>query len=98
MTGSNLGLERDMLVLRNRYAAPMTAAIEINNLSKLYRIGGTPPSTGSLREDAARRLRNIFTPNRKTALASSNLRPNDSSTPPGHFWALKDVNLAINPG
>jgi len=76
----------------------MSVAIEITDLSKLYRVGGISRSSGSLREDATRWMRKIFTPNRKTHADSGNRAQSDGSTPPECFWALKDVNLDINQG
>ena len=75
----------------------MSLAIEIHRLSKLYRIGGVPATSGSLREDATRWMRNLFRPDRSTAV-SDNGPQNDSSAPPGCFWALKDVDLEIAQG
>src|SRR5437868_9750548 len=77
----------------------MNTSIEIRGLSKLYRIGRARATTGSLREDATRWLRNIVRPGGiKRPPASDKSSQQDGSAPAGHFWALRDVDLEVERG
>ncbi len=75
----------------------MKPIVEVENLSKLYRLGSIGAS--SLRESLERlrgRKRNSPTP----ANNGHNLPGNDqrAGPEPNTFWALKDVSFSVNPG
>ncbi|HJT82543.1 MAG TPA: ABC transporter ATP-binding protein [Chthoniobacterales bacterium] len=77
----------------------MNAAIQIDNVGKLYRITGTGPASGSLREDLAGWARKLVAPNKPVNQPRST--PDQGapdSAPPGFFWALRDVQLTVAPG
>src|SRR3954468_7986868 len=77
----------------------MQSAIHIESVSKLYRIGRRPSGAGSLREEVTQWFRRLV---RGDAATSSrlpnNLEPTDPTAPAGHFWALRDVDLAFDEG
>src|SRR3954468_14363906 len=77
----------------------MQSAIHIESVSKLYRIGRRPSGAGSLREEVTQWFRRLV---RGDAATSSrlpnNLEPTDPTAPAGHFWGLRDVDLAFDEG
>lgn len=78
------------------------AAIRVDGLSKLYRVGARQQGYRTLRESVAeacsapvRRLRNAFArrPSAEMAVAQGASRLSGEN-----FWALKDVNFEVQPG
>lgn len=70
-------------------------SIEINKLSKLYKLGNI--STGSLAHDINRwwhRVRNLEDP--YSRIAQTNLR--DQKGESDYVWSLKDIDLTVNQG
>jgi len=77
----------------------MDWAIQIEGLSKLYRIGGVPSMSRSLREDATRWFRQIVRRNSVNADNSQDqFGQSDALTPAGYFWALREIDLEIAQG
>jgi lipopolysaccharide transport system ATP-binding protein len=74
----------------------MSWSIRIENLSKAYRLGGVPVVSNNLREDLVRTIRSVFS--HKNASSLPEQKPNADGLPPGHFWALRDINLTLNQG
>ncbi|MEY2537053.1 MAG: lipopolysaccharide transport system ATP-binding protein [Verrucomicrobiota bacterium] len=76
----------------------MNCAIQIEKLSKRYRIG-RPATSGSLREDAARWLRKVVSRN-ATGPAENPVEPGpeNGSAPPGYLWALREIDLEVAQG
>jgi len=75
----------------------MSWAIEIEGLSKAYRLGGVPVISNNIREDVGGFVKGLFKIKPSIRL-DSKIDSRDPDLPPGHFWALKDVDLTINQG
>jgi lipopolysaccharide transport system ATP-binding protein len=81
----------------------MSWAIKIENISKLYPLGEAGALGSNLREDIqhwlgglARKL--LGRGGRGAAAPPANADPSLLDAPPGHFWALRDINLEFQQG
>lgn len=72
----------------------MKPVVEVQNLSKLYKLGAT--GITSVRES----LNSLFSrqPAPKPAAAKMPISDNRAGPDPNTFWALKDVSFSVNPG
>ncbi|HYR59360.1 MAG TPA: ABC transporter ATP-binding protein, partial [Chthoniobacteraceae bacterium] len=71
----------------------MKPVVEVQQLSKLYRLGSVGAT--SLRESLEKMLRR----RKDAAPASANVIPDERAGPePGTFWALKDISFSVQPG
>ncbi|MGB8167991.1 MAG: ABC transporter ATP-binding protein [Chthoniobacteraceae bacterium] len=71
----------------------MKPVVEVQNLSKLYRLGSVGAT--SVRES----LENIFRRRRPAAPSAQSAVPDDRAGPePNTFWGLKDVSFSVQPG
>ncbi len=76
----------------------MQSAIQIEGLSKLYRIGGAPPGSRTFREDLTGWFRRIARSNSTNRQSVSPAAQADPGTPVGHVWALRGINLKVPKG
>lgn len=77
----------------------MSWAIRINNVSKLYRVGGVAPLSTNLREDMVRWLGRLATrPPGNSDRGSDGSPKQNGSAPEGHFWALRDIDIEVAQG
>ena len=73
-------------------------AIHTENLGKRYKLGATVDLSRTFREALIEFPKKIFTSSKQKAweLKQKMSDPNyDPETPPGAFWALRDINLDI---
>jgi lipopolysaccharide transport system ATP-binding protein len=71
----------------------MKPVVEVQNLSKLYRLGSV--GSTSVRES----LESIFRRRRAAAPPAAHAVPDDRAGPePNTFWGLKDVSFSVQPG
>jgi len=75
----------------------MSAAITITGLGKRYRYGGAGAS-GNLREDLTAWARGLFRRNGRSHPTLHQVHEQRLDKSPEYFWALKDVNLEVQPG
>ena len=68
-------------------------AIQVNDLSKLYRIGAIEKRHDTLRDHLAERFKSLFRPNGRSGPRALGSAPSDNT-----IWALKDISFTVNPG
>ncbi len=78
----------------------MSWAIKIENLSKLYPLGGAAPPGTNLREDIGNFARRLFgrRPPLPANVPAAAADPSLRDAPANHFWALRDINIEIAQG
>ncbi len=83
----------------------MTWILKIDNLSKVYKTGSKVTANGTLYEYVKKRALNLVgvTPKDQSLLEPENAssvitHKQTEGLPDGMFWALKDINLEIQPG
>ena len=77
----------------------MTPIVEVENLSKLYRLGGIGGS--SVRESIEhwwRKARKLPMPLEQRQRQERSIEPSRRGPFPGSFWSLHDVSFSVNPG
>ncbi|HAT1809777.1 TPA: ABC transporter ATP-binding protein [Legionella pneumophila] len=87
----------------------MSWILRVDNLSKIYRLGAGASQHGTIYEQVSKKIKKALA-GKKAKSSIDEEAEQQSSTkavisdeqkiglPPGHFWALKDINFQISPG